>query len=503
MDQLTNDSTELPEESGFLEESGSPDENGSLEESMDLSQQLANLLDEHDYDFPEVGDIRTGIIVSKSSQGVIVDLGLKRDGLVQPSDLDELSPEDRETIQLDSEVPVYIVDTSQQDRLLVSIHKARLNQDWIRAEELIESGDIIEAPVIGYNRGGIIVPFGNLRGFVPASHLTELRRGMDDRQRQQVMAKLKDEVMPLKVIEVNRRRRRLVLSQRDAQKEWQETRKEALIDKLEVGDTIPGRVSGLRNFGAFVDLGGADGLIHISELAWHRVNHPKEVIKVGDEVDVYVLSLDKDDQRIALSRKRLLQNPWDIAEEKYKINQTVEGTVTRIVTYGAFVEIEPGVEGLLHISQLSRDNVEDPNDLLKEGETHLLRVVSVDANRQRIGLSLKSVTAEEQIAWMSQRETAEPDVEEEAEPEVAAEPADASQEIESPPAEAETEEAEAAPEPPAEEAPEASAEVEETVEADEPESEDADSTTEDVSPDESDSAVENEEEPVSEDEESE
>ncbi len=499
MDELTNDSNDLPEEGSVIEENGpleegSPlDEGGSLDENMDLSQQLANLLDEHDYDFPEVGDIRTGIVVSRSSQGVIVDLGLKRDGLVQPSDLDELSPEDREGIQLDSEVPVYIVDTSQQDRLLVSIHKARMNQDWIRAEELIESGDIIEAPVIGYNRGGIIVPFGNLRGFVPASHLTELRRGMDDRQRQQVMAKLKDEVMPLKVIEVNRRRRRLVLSQRDAQKEWQETRKEALIDKLEVGDTIPGRVSGLRNFGAFVDLGGADGLIHISELAWHRVNHPKEVIKVGDEVDVYVLSLDKEDQRIALSRKRLLQNPWDTAEDRYKINQTVEGTVTRIVTYGAFVEIEPGVEGLLHISQLSRDNVEDPNDLLQEGETHLLRVVSVDANRQRIGLSLKSVTAEEQIAWMSERETAEPEVEEEPEPEAPVEVAESeepSQEDESPTAEAETvdADAEAAPETPAEEAPEASAEVEETVEADETESDEADSESEEATATEEESA---------------
>jgi small subunit ribosomal protein S1 len=314
---------------------------------------------------------------------------------------------------------------------------------------------------------------------------------MDDRQRQQVMAKLKDEVMPLKVIEVNRKRRRLVLSQRDAQKEWQETRKEALIDKLEVGDTIPGRVSGLRNFGAFVDLGGADGLIHISELAWHRVNHPKEVIKVGDEVEVYVLSLDKDDQRIALSRKRLLQNPWDTAEKRYKINQTVEGIITRIVTYGAFVEIEPGVEGLLHISQLSRDNVEDPNDLLKEGETHLLRVVSVDANKQRIGLSLKSVTAEEQIAWMSEREAAEPEVEEEPEPETAveaAEPEEPSPEIDTPTAEAETEEeAEAEPESPADETPEASAEVEETIETDEPESEDPDSATE------SDSTTETEE----------
>lgn len=445
MDPLTNNSEDLTDDNDDLDNNGqdnsNPDSNDM--DSTDLSEQLANLLDEHDYDFPEPGDIRTGIIVSMSSQGVIVDLGLKRDGLVQPSDLDELTPEDRDSLKLEEEVPVYIVDTSQPDRLLVSIHKARMNQDWIRAEELLESGDIIQEPVIGYNRGGIIVPFGNLRGFVPASHLMDLRRGMDDRQRQQVMAKLRNEELPLKVIEVNRRRRRLVLSQRDAQKEWQETRKEALIDKLEEGDIIKGRISGLRNFGAFVDLGGADGLIHISELAWHRVNHPREVVKVGDEVEVYILKLEKDEQRIALSRKKLLENPWDTAEQRYQINQLVEGTVTRIVSYGAFVEIEPGVEGLLHISQLSRDNVEDPNELIKEGETHLLRVVSVDSNRQRIGLSLKSVTTNEQIAWMAEREAAKVEEEASVEEEAADEPEESTQEIEtaedSAPAEAEAE----------------------------------------------------------------
>jgi small subunit ribosomal protein S1 len=373
-------------------------------DDIEVSLDLAQLLEEHDYDRPKVGDIRTGIIVSISSQGIIVDLGLKRDGLVQPSDMDELDDEERESFQLNDEVPVYILETGHPDRLLVSIHKARLNQDWIRAQELLESGEILEAPVIGHNRGGVIVPIGKLRGFVPASHLTELRRGMDDRQRQQAMSKLRDEVVPLKVIEVNRRRRRLVLSQRDAQKEWQESRKKELIDKLDRGDVIKGHVSGLRSFGAFVDLGGADGLIHISELAWHRVKHPREVVRVGDEVEVYVLDLDKDEQRIALSRKRLLPNPWSLAEEKYVVEQLIEGNVTRIVDYGAFVEIEPGIEGLLHVSQLSRDNVEDAREFIAEGETHLLRIISIDADRQRIGLSLKSVTANEQIEWMNRRE---------------------------------------------------------------------------------------------------
>lgn len=386
------------------------------EPEADFSQELAQLLEEHDYALPSVGDIRNGIIVSISDQGVIVDLGLKRDGLVQPDDLAELDPEERDALQLNDEVPVYILETSQPDRLLVSIHKARLNQDWIRAQEMMESGEILETPVIGYNRGGVIVPFGNLRGFVPASHLLELRRGMDDRQRQQSMSKLRDEVLPLKVIEVNRQRRRLVLSQRDAQKEWQEAKKIQLIENLQEGDVLEGTISGLRNFGAFVDLGGADGLVHISELAWHRVNHPREVVKVGDKIEVYILSLDKEEQRIALSRKRLLPNPWSLAQDKYEVGQLVEGEVTRLVSYGAFIEIEPGVEGLLHISQLSRDNVQDASEYISEGETHLLRIISMDADRQRIGLSLKNVTAAEQIEWMTNREMeqAEAEVVEEA-----------------------------------------------------------------------------------------
>jgi small subunit ribosomal protein S1 len=378
-----------------------------IEDDTEFSQDLAELLDEHDYDIPSVGDIRTGIIVSMNDQGVIVDLGLKRDGVVPTTDLEELDTETRDKLELNEEIPVYILETNHPDRLLVSIQKARLNQDWINAEEMLESGEYLEAPVIGYNRGGVIVPFGNLRGFVPASHLVDLRRGMDDRQRQQVMSRLRDEVLPLKVIEVNRRRRRLVLSQRDAQKEWQEARKVQLIEQLKQGDVISGRVSGLRSFGAFVDLGGADGLIHISELAWHRVNHPKEVVKVGDEIDVHVISLDKEEQRIALSRKKLMPNPWSLVEDKYATGTLIEGKVTRVVTYGAFVEIEPGVEGLLHISQLSRDNVEDPNEIISEGETHLLRIISLDSERQRIGLSLKSVTPEEQIEWMAQHESVE------------------------------------------------------------------------------------------------
>lgn len=363
---------------------------------------LQELLDQHDYKEPKVGDIRKGLIVAINSQGVIIDLGLKRDGLVPLTDLSKLSEEDRAALKVNDEIPVFILNTDKPDSLIVSINMAMLNQDWIEAEALKESGEIIQGEVIGYNKGGAIIPYGRLRGFVPASHLSELSPGMSDRKRQQRLAKLRGEKIPVKIIEVDRRRRRLVFSQRDAQKEWEELRKKELLESLNEGDVLTGRISGLRDFGIFVDLGGADGLVHISELAWHRIDHPREVVKAGDEIEVVVLRLDREAQRISLSRKKILPNPWDSVEERYAVNQLVEGTITRILDYGAFAEVEPGIEGLLHVSQLSRTNVESVSEVVKEGETHLLRVVSIDPRRQRIGLSLKAVTAQEQIEWMAQ-----------------------------------------------------------------------------------------------------
>jgi small subunit ribosomal protein S1 len=389
----------------------------SNEESL-FMEELEKLLDQHEYELPQVGDIRTGYIISIDQQGIMVDLGLKRDGIVPQSDVQKLSEEERAALKVNDEIAVYIVNTEETDSLVVSIHFAKLNQDWIDAEALLASGDIVELEIGGYNKGGAIVPFGRLRGFIPASHLTELAPGMNDRKRQQRLAKLRGDKLPLKVIEVDRRRRRLVFSQKDAQKEWEEKRKQELINSLNVGDVLSGTISGMRDFGAFVDIGGADGLVHISELAWHRVDHPRDVVKVGDKVEVCVLSLDRQDQRISLSRKKLLPNPWETVEERYEVNQLVEGTITRIVDYGAFAEVEPGVEGLLHLSQLSRGNVERADEVVKEGETHLLRVVSIDRRRQRMGLSLKAVTTTEQIEWMAQRELEKA---QEPEPKIAAE----------------------------------------------------------------------------------
>ena len=235
------------------------------EESMNS---LEDLLDQHDYELPELGDIRMGVIVANTPQGMIIDLGLKRDGIVPQSDLAKLEPEEREALKINDEVPVYIAQTDDPETLVVSIHLARLNQDWIEAEALLTSGQIFEGEVIGYNKGGVIVPYGRIRGFVPISHLSDVTPGMGERRRQQRLARLRGESIGVKIIEVDRHRHRLVMSQREAQKEWEEKKRGELMETLQPGEIRTGRISGMREFGAFVDLGGADGLVHISCLLY-------------------------------------------------------------------------------------------------------------------------------------------------------------------------------------------------------------------------------------------
>ncbi len=371
------------------------------EEQPDFAFQLEQFLEEHDYDVPKVGDIRPGVIVSISQQGVIIDLGLKRDGLVPVSDLQKLSEEDRNNLKAGDETPVYILDADDADSLTVSIFRARIQEDWARAEQLVASGEIIEVELDGYNKGGLIAPFGRLRGFIPLSQISGFSRNLNDRERQRRMSKLRGQKIPVKVIEVDRNRRRLVFSEREGSKVVEEERRQELLANLHPGDVIKGRVRSLRDYGAFVDLGGVDGLVHVSEMAWYRVRHPRELLRVGDEIDVQVLEVDPTEQRIRLTRKPFVSSPWETVDERYKDGQLVEGRIVRITNYGAFVELEPGMEGLLHTSQLARNPVNDAHEIVKENEVHLLRILSVDKGQERIRLSLKAVTPREQIEWMS------------------------------------------------------------------------------------------------------
>lgn len=344
----------------------------------------------------ERGDIVTGVVLAADNQGLIVGIdGLKRDGIVQRRDLDRMGVE-VSRFPVGGEIDVMILRMEDDEgNLQLSVSQAQQTEDWKKAEELLNTEGVWEGVVADANKGGLIVPFGNLRGFVPASHVLDLPRGLNEDDRKLRMVRLVGQPVSLKVIEVNRKRRRLVFSQRDASRGNREMRKEVLLDQLHEGETRKGVVSGLRDFGAFVDLGGADGLIHISELAWHRVNHPKEVLKVGDEVDVYILRLDSEGKRIGLSLKRLQENPWAQVERIYHVGQLVEGTISRVAQFGAFVSLDPGIEALLHTSQMSEPPPTDPTLVVHEGQRLTMRVISIEPDKQRLGLSLKDVTQSE------------------------------------------------------------------------------------------------------------
>lgn len=380
-------------------------------ESVDFA---AMLEESFNVEQPERGDILTGTVLTIDNQGLIVDVGLARDAVVPRGDLDRLGNEF--SCELGDEIPVMVLRLEDNDgNLVVSVSQARQIKDWNRAEEYLESDEIVEGIITEANRGGLIVPFGNLRGFVPASHVMDLPRGLDENERKLHMSQLIGKKISVKVIEVNRKRRRLVLSQREALSGRRALRKEALLAELQEGEVRKGIVSGLRDFGAFVDLGGADGLIHISELAWHRVRHPRELLNVGDEVDVFVLRLDLEGKRIGLSLKRLQPNPWALVDEMYHVGQLVQGEVSRVTQFGAFVSLEPGIEALLHTSQMSDPAPEDPSQLVREGQSLIMRVISIESHRQRLGLSLKEVTEEEKTAWADQNGvTLEEETEEEA-----------------------------------------------------------------------------------------
>lgn len=347
----------------------------------------------------ERGDIVNGTVLSIDGQGLIVDIGWKQDGIVTRGDIERMGMSTAD-FQVNAEIAVAVVNLNDHDgNLILSAAQARQNEDWKRAEALMNDETLWTGEIIDTNRGGVIVGFGHLRGFVPASHVLDVPRGLKEEERTAFLQELVGNEVTVKVIEVNRKRRRLVFSQLEAEQENRAARKEALLSELSEGATRNGVVSGLCDFGAFVDLGGADGLIHISELAWHRVRHPSQVIAVGDKVDVFILNLDEQGKRIGLSLKRLLPNPWTLVDDMYHIGQLVEGVISRLESFGAFISLDPGIEALLHVSQMSNNPDENPLRHLYEGQKLLMRIISIESDRQRLGLSLTEVTSAEKAQW--------------------------------------------------------------------------------------------------------
>jgi small subunit ribosomal protein S1 len=343
---------------------------------------------------PERGETIEGIIMGISPSEIVVDIACKSEGIVTSRDLERLDPEFRRSLKVGDQVLVYVLRPEDaQGNIILSLSRAQMEGDWQLATELFESGEVVEETISGCNRGGVIAHIGRVRGFIPASQLVSVRipRNLDDDAREGMLSQAVGQKLALKIIELDRRRNRLILSERAAQREWRQDQKERLLDELGEGETRHGVVSSLCNFGAFVDLGGADGLVHLSELAWRRVEHPSEVLRVGQEVDVQIIGVDRDRRRIALSIKRLQPEPWSTVEERYQIGQLVTGKITKITDFGAFAQIDEDIEGLIHISEISDDRIAHPKDVLQEGQEQTMRIIRIDADRQRMGLSLRRV----------------------------------------------------------------------------------------------------------------
>jgi small subunit ribosomal protein S1 len=341
-------------------------------------------------DMPGRGDLREGVIVEIRPSELLVNVGSKRDGVVPQSDLARLDPEFVKSLHEGQTVDVVIAKQPEDDGVfLLSMADAMQQRDWLIAQQLLESGEITTHRVRSFNKGGLTVEFNHLHGFVPASHILDMPRNLtEDQRREEFEARIGQE-MRLKVIEVDPKRRRLVMSQMLAEREYRSAMKEDLFKKIAVGDIVKGVVRSMRPFGAFVDIGGVDGLLHVSEIGFGAINHPREVLSVGQEVTVQVIRVEPENQRVALSRKRLLANPWEGIEQRYEQGMIVPATITRIAEFGAFAQLEPGVEGLIHISEIADIAVAEPLKTVRPGDKVQAKVLRVDPKRQRIGLSLR------------------------------------------------------------------------------------------------------------------
>jgi small subunit ribosomal protein S1 len=365
------------------------------ESNTNETNNMASLLEKEGLgiDFPTQGEIRKGVVASITPGQILVSVGTKSEGIITGKEYELIPTDELADLKIGQEIPVYVVNPEDQNgNLILSYMRAREEEGWTLAEALLSNKQSTHSTIIGYNKGGLIVPVSGLRGFVPASQISLSRRGnVTGETPEQRWGKMIGEEIDVCVIEVDRERRRLILSERMASSDTRETVKERVLDELNEGETYTGRVTSLADFGAFVNVNGADGLVHLSEISWDRIQHPNEVLKVGQEVKVKVINIDREKKRIGLSMRQLEANPWDEKASQFHIGQLVEGTITRLTKFGAFARLTDDIEGLIHISEISDHRIEHPKEVLKVGESVTLRVIKVDPAEHRIGLSLRRV----------------------------------------------------------------------------------------------------------------
>ncbi len=339
------------------------------------------------------GEIIDGKIMSINDNGLLIDIGYKSEGFIPTREMKTLVSEEDKEINVGDEVIAYVVNPeTNSGSSVLSIDRARGEQGWRILEKAMQNDESCYGVILSANRGGAVVESEGVQGFIPLSQLVGPSRELFVNGGEPPKDGFIGMKIQFKIIELNRRRNRAIFSERVALEAERQVLKKKLLNTLKEGDVIKGRIVGVSNFGAFVDLGGADGLIHISELSWGPVKNPEDFVTVGTDMDVYVLKIDRETLKIALSLRRLTPEPWEQIQSGLEIGQTVTGTITKLANFGAFARIEPGVEGLIHISELSYDVVKHPKNVVSEGDKLELQIIRIEPDRKRLGLSIKRLS---------------------------------------------------------------------------------------------------------------
>ncbi len=363
-------------------------------------QDMATLLEAESLEYKSLrrGDILEGrVVVGSDRDGMVVDVGTKSEGIVPPSEMHSLGPNQDTWPQAGDPILVYVMQPeTPEGQVLLSVDRARGEKGWRVLQQRFEEGESFEVTVNGYNKGGLLVNVEGVHGFIPFSQSVSAQSPAEGEERpheappEAVVGK----TLLVKVIEINRARNRVILSERAALQDWRALQKDRLLEELQEGEIRKGRISSIRSFGVFVDVGGADGLAHLSELSWERDKTPEQLYHVGQEVDVYVMKVDQEAKKIALSIRRAQPERWEEIVDKYKVGQIVQGTITKLVTFGAFARIEGPVEGLVHVSELVNRRIAHPREVVREGDVVPLKIVRIERDRQRLGLSLRQAREE-------------------------------------------------------------------------------------------------------------
>jgi small subunit ribosomal protein S1 len=395
------------------------------------AQNMGELLDSIDAMKPaRRGDIVEGVVMRADADGIFVNIGHKAEGIVPPNEMRSL---DTQGVSVGDQILTFVIKPESADQAaLLSIDRAIGERAWHDLEKMVESAETVEGKVAGFNRGGAIVEVQGIQGFVPMSQLVSVSRSRFRETRppepappagdstDEANVEREDapppapepeppdpdlgKVLELKVLEINRSRNRAIFSERQAIQERRNEQKARLIETLTEGEVRRGKVTGISSFGAFVDLGGADGLIHISELSWTPVKTPEEVVKMGDELDVFVLRVDAVNKKIALSLRRLQPEPWETIHEHFQVGDVVEATITKLTNFGAFARVQNYVEGLIHISELTTQMINHPREVVSEGQSLQVRILRIEPDRRRMGLSLRQLEEETDASYYGDEE---------------------------------------------------------------------------------------------------